>query len=196
MLIAAAGLAGSGKTTALGFLAEMGFGEVLYIGGIVRDEVAGRGLLLNPANEKRVRKELRDDRGMTALAEIAEPRIRSALNRGKAVLIDAICCVEEADFYRSAFADRVFILGLDAAFSTRVARLTARQSRPMTEIQLADRDAFERQELLIDRVLIDADELLHNEGTLQNLRAELEALVSPRLRDAMLGAPVDRAESD
>jgi len=86
MLIAAAELAGAGKTTSLEFLAAIGCGIHFYVGGIVQAEVAALGLNMNPENERIVREALRSENGMAAHAERAawnlshqspEPRYRT-----------------------------------------------------------------------------------------------------------------------
>ena len=45
------------------------------------------------------------------------------------VLIDTICNVEEADFYRATFSDKLAIVALEAPFETSAGRLALRSDR-------------------------------------------------------------------
>ncbi len=96
MLIAVAGLAGVGKSTAVKHLETRGFGPCLYVGHYVLEEVRARGLAETAENERQVREALRQDLGRDVLA-------RRALSRHdfsapwQPVLLDAICLREEAE---------------------------------------------------------------------------------------------------
>lgn len=182
MLVAAVGLAGAGKTTSLEFLASIGVGVCVYAGGIVRDEVASRGLDPTPENEKAVRDALRSEHGMAVLAERAAPRIGDLLGSGACVLIDAVCNSEEASFYRRRFALALRLLAIETPFALRAERLAARSSRPLTLSQLASRDAYERETLNIDKVIADADMVAANGDTMAALFGELRKLAPALVR--------------
>jgi dephospho-CoA kinase len=116
MLIAVAGLAGAGKTTAIDHLESLGAGKRVYVGGLVLDEVRARGLQVTPENQKLVRLDLRRARGPDAFAVLAAPLVRDILSSGANVLLDAIFCVEEYRYFRQLCADPVLLLAISASF--------------------------------------------------------------------------------
>ncbi|TFI58621.1 hypothetical protein E2493_09385 [Sphingomonas parva] len=181
MLIAATGFAGAGKTTALRYLATLGVGNYFYAGGIVTRAVARRGLPPGPASERLVRDALRAEGGMAALAVCAEPELRALLTSAPAVLIDAICNAEEADFYREHFGGEIFLLALDAPFAQRAARLAERPLRPMSARELEARDHYETEKLRLDTVIARADFTLSNTAGMDELKLGLRNLAAQHL---------------
>lgn len=176
MILALAGLAGSGKTTAIGMLSKSGFGASVYVGQIVTDEVARRGLKPTPANERAVRKDMREREGMHVLAERALPAIGRLASNGNA-LIDAIYNREEYDAYAAVFGRSLKILGISASFDLRAKRLADRVERPISLPDLKRRDEFEVGVLGLDVVLSIADHRLANEGSLDELEDALKDLL-------------------
>jgi len=176
MLIAAAGFAGAGKSTALRYLASTGAGDYYYVGGIVTREVEKLGLEATPENERRVRTQLREQSGMAALAQIAESDLRERLETAPAVLIDAICNIEEAQFYRDRFQDRLVIVAVQTSFEKRAERLALRAERKITRDELTERDRYEFEDLRIGRVIDAADHCVGNDGDRKALEQALDGL--------------------
>ncbi|WP_114954269.1 AAA family ATPase [Sphingosinicella terrae] len=181
MLIAAAGFAGAGKSTALRHLASIGVGDYHYAGGIVTREVARLGLEAGPQNERRARDDLREKDGMAALAKIAEPDLRARLQVAPRVLIDAICNIEEAEYYRARFGGTLVILALQTKFELRATRLAVRPERPLSVHDLIRRDAYETETLRMDKVLNAADFTIVNDGDIADLETSLARLAKAHL---------------
>jgi dephospho-CoA kinase len=182
VLVAATGLAGTGKTTGLEFLAAIGAGTYFYVGGIVRDEIVARGLPASPESEREVREALRAAEGMAALARRAGPCLRDHLDAGETVLVDAVCNLEEADFYRATFGADVKILAIETTFDIRAKRLARRCPRPLSRDQLLARDRYELDKLAIGEVVAGADVHVPNsagrapfEAALRSFAASLQA---------------------
>lgn len=178
MLVAATGLAGSGKTTSLKYLESIGVGTYLHVGGIVNAELAVRGLALTPENERLVRGALRAEEGMAALAKRAAPALGAQLNAGKTVLIDAVCNMEESEFYRGSFGSAFKVIAIDAPFEARAVRLESRELRPISRTQLIDRDRYEQDALYIDKVIAHAEFTIENHDSKTTLMAVLQELAS------------------
>jgi dephospho-CoA kinase len=177
MLIAVAGLAGAGKTTAVKHLDAQGLGQIKYVGDYIRKEVINRGLPLTPESEQKVRQALRDEHGLDVFAQMAIDDIGSSV-QSTAILIDAICVGEEAELYRRHFGSDLIVLGIKARFEIRASRLVARCVRPMTAGQLRERDQFELNSLLLGEVLTAADYQLSNEDTIAAFKDALDALAA------------------
>lgn len=182
MLIAATGLAGAGKSTMLRHLSTIWQGHYFYVGGIVREEVAHRGLPATPESEHQVRNLLRKEMGMAALARLAAPKLDTHLLSGVPVLIDAICNTEEAALYRQRFGNALVVIGIEASFATRAKRLAIREGRSMTEDQLRNRDVYELNDLRLGAVVTAADVVVRNEGSFADLWQNLEAVADQIVR--------------
>ena len=176
MLLALAGLAGAGKTTVIGILERLGFGHRFYAGQVLRDEVERRGLVLTPQNERVVRTDLRDQRGMDVFARLAYPSLSHMICSGP-VLLDAIYCVEERDFYRESFGTSMQVLAIRACRETRANRLALREERPIGIDDLAHRDALELGRYRLADVTSSADLIIDNEDSLSQLEEVLRGLI-------------------
>lgn len=173
-LIAAAGLSGAGKTTAIDYLEQLGAGRKVYVGDLVLDEVRRRRLKVDPHNEKAVRLELREMLGPAAFAALASPRVSELLSGGQNVLLDAIFCPEERRHFSEVCGDPIVVLAIVASFDLRAARLKIRASRPLTRVELLDRDQTEVVELHTDRVVAEATHQIINEGRLEDFKEALD----------------------
>ena len=175
MLIAVAGLAGVGKTTAIEHLETAGVGHQVYVGAHVQAELRRRNLSPNAENERFIRNHMRDRFGRDVFAKMVVAELGEAVFN-QHLLLDAIYAREEADCYRQELGLRVVILGLDAAFDLRAERLAKRMDRPMTRHELRDRDAYEHETLRVHEVVATADHRLSNEGDLASFMVALDAL--------------------
>src|SRR5438045_1588933 len=96
-----AGHAGAGKTSAVQYLSGRSGGKVIYFGQAVIEEVRARGLPDTRENERRVRLEVRERNGPTALAIPYAERVAELTARGVPVFIDAIFLQAEFDLLKS-----------------------------------------------------------------------------------------------
>ncbi|CAN7642354.1 AAA family ATPase [Phenylobacterium sp. LjRoot219] len=177
MLVAVAGLSAAGKTTAVEHLEALGVGRVLYVGRLVHEAVRQQGLTLTPANERRVREELRRREGADVFAARALESLRQSKLSG-APLIDAICVREEADRYRRELSGGLVILAIEADFEKRAARAASRPEKPLDREDLVARDRLECETFRLLDVLAAADHRLSNNGELADFKADLSALAA------------------
>ena len=184
MLIAVSGLAGAGKTTAISFLQKAAVGTLFYVGEYLHHEIRRRGMHVTPDTERRVREDLRARDGMAAMAKLAMPALTERVAVGR-VLIDAIYCEEERQFYYERFGERVVVIGIRASMATRASRLVDRPDRPLSVEQLKKRDTYETDKLRIGHVIASANYCLDNESTMTEFERRLEAIAEDILtRDA------------
>ena len=174
-VIAVAGYSSAGKTTALESIRSHCGGRLCYVGEFVQNEVVARGLEITPESERLVRAELRELNGNTALAELALQEIKNC-HQEKLFLIDAICSVDELNFYKDNFGQDLNVIGVSSDFSIRSSRAIARQKRPMDARQLSKRDRFERDLLQLDIVLKLADSTITNNDEIKLLQDTAQAL--------------------
>jgi dephospho-CoA kinase len=149
-----------------------------YFGAAVLRAVSERGLPETSASEQIVRIALRAEYGRAHLAALETERIRAVLAERRYVLVDAIYCRDELE-YLSKLTEEFSLIGIEASFGTRLARLGMRATRPMTEPQLRERDAVDLVRLETDNVLAQADLRISNEGSM----AEFQSLLCRRLTE-------------
>jgi hypothetical protein len=145
---------------------------VVYFGDTVLRGVRERGLPETSASEQIVRIELRDQNGPACFAMLEAERIKAVLAERRYVFVDAVYCLDEFE-YLSGLAAEFSLIGIEASFSTRLARLGVRAKRPMTEPQLHERDAVDLTRLKIDNVLAKASVLISNEGSVADFGSVL-----------------------
>lgn len=177
MLIGVTGFAGAGKSTSIDYLTDQLSGHQVYVGQYIRDEVERRGLEVTPENEKRIRDEVRQVDGDEAFARRALPQIRQILETSWA-LIDAIYVKAEWQLYRARFNERAFLFKVDTPQVTRIERLANRQCRSLTADEVRSRDSYELRELRLQEVFDIADATVNNEGPIEALRDQLDALIN------------------
>ena len=174
MLIAVAGLAGVGKTTAVGYLESAGVGRPIYVGRYIQDEVKRRGLPINASNERFVRQQIRQQFGLDFIANKVTADLEQ-IRTNEPILLDAIYVREEAEHYRAVLGRRLIIIGIEADFELRVRRLATRADFPLTPVELVGRDAFDIG-LGVREVVVTADMRLTNEGSLDDFKRSLDGL--------------------
>jgi dephospho-CoA kinase len=151
-LIGFAGLSGAGKSTAAQYLVRRGFGTYYYAGDVLSKAITERGLEQNPDNERMVRQVLRTDHGMAIFAEKALSHLGERCSR-EIILLDAIYCPEEHEFYSAALGDRLKVIAISTSFDIRAARLQNRTCRPMPTEKLFERDKLELERLRMGELL-------------------------------------------
>lgn len=164
MLIAVAGLAGAGKTTACEFLDSAKMGRRFYAGVVLHEELRRRGLEANPKNERFVRSQLRQADGEEVFARRALPKVEAMLAQGP-VFLDAVYCQSELVCYRSLSVP-VYVMAIETARALRVERLAGRDERSMSDGDLAKRDELELGTIGLGKVLADANFIVRNDGNL------------------------------
>jgi dephospho-CoA kinase len=192
--VAVSGLCGAGKSTAARLLAKATGGEMIYFGATVLSAVRERGLSETSANEQIVRIELRDRHGPAYLAVLETERIKSVFAEGRDVLVDAIYCGEELE-YLSRLSVDLSLIGIEASFSTRLARLGVRAVRPMTEPQLRERDAVDLMRLKTGNVVAEASVRISNNNSMEEFESALSGALSETSVSRGLSG-IDRARSN
>jgi len=174
-IVAIVGMPGSGKTEAVKILEKLGFKRV-YFGGIVLEEVKRRGLEINEKNERFVREDLRKKYGMEAMAKMSMPKIREFLDKGENVVIDGLYSWEEYKFLKRKYPN-VVVIHIYASPKTRYKRLGQRKERPLSIEECKKRDFAQIENLHTAGPMAMADFTIVNEGTLNDLKREIEEII-------------------
>lgn len=176
-LLGVTGYSGAGKTSAIEYLAAQSGANRIYVGQLVADEVIAQGLAPGADSEKTVRVRLRELYGMTGLAVLVAPAIHASFALGQSVLIDAICSLEELDYYRETFDKTAVLVAILASFDVRADRIAIRRERATTREKLVERDELENVVLRTNLAIEAAEIKIHNEHHLPELHEQLDAHV-------------------
>jgi len=173
-VIGIVGLPASGKGEFSRIAAGMGI-PVVVMGDVIRDAVRSAGLPVTDANLGSTANALRKEGGMAAIALRSLPVI--AEQKAPVVLVDGIRGDAEVDLFRSRFDDFILI-GVDAPFATRLARLNAR-GRADDVHDAADLIARDSREISwgLGRALSLADFLILNDGSMEEFEEKARSLL-------------------
>jgi dephospho-CoA kinase len=175
-VVAIVGMPGSGKSEVAGVFEEHGFKRVRF-GDATDQELSTRGLERNEENERYVRQQLRTEHGMAAYAKLNLARINGALESAD-VVIDGLYSWEEYLLLKEYYGERLAIIAVWSAPSTRYTRLATRRIRPLTSDQAASRDRSEIENINKGGPIAMADFTVLNEGSLGDLRRQVEQMIS------------------
>jgi dephospho-CoA kinase len=175
-LLVLVGMASSGKSTVARHLERRDWRTIRF-GEITMREVEARGLPINEPNEKAVREELRATHGMAAYAKLSLPDITGALASGP-LLIDGLYSWAEYRYLKDRFGRRMHVLAIFTARALRYARLSQRAERPLTADEAEQRDFAEIENLEKGGPIAIADYTILNDGTEEDLLAEVDRLLA------------------
>ncbi|MCR6691611.1 MAG: AAA family ATPase [archaeon YNP-LCB-003-016] len=166
MIICLTGMPGSGKTTISEIVKEMGI-PVIVMGDVVREEARIRGIEPTPKNLGKLMIELREKMGANVIAKRCVDKIKE-LN-SKIVLVEGVRSLEEVEEFRKV--GDVKIVAVHSSPKTRYERLSrrGRSDDPKSWEEFGERDLREL-DVGIGRVISLADEMIINEGTLEDLK--------------------------
>lgn len=172
MIIGVAGPMGAGKTTVADLLKQEGF-EKTSLSDALRDELKRRGAEITRNALRSVGDELRLKFGRDVLARRALEKVDRF---GGDWVIESVRLPEEAE----AIRERGIMIGVVAPDKTRYGRIAIRKRDK--EEEAMSFDAFVKQDerdrkVGIDEALEICDYLLENDGSIEDLKKRLEALL-------------------
>lgn len=172
-LVAIVGMPGAGKTIAADFFRSKGI-PVLRFGDQTDIGLKELSMSLNEKNERWYREKLRKDLGMAAMAIKIEPRVLTAAQSHKQIVLDGLYSWEEYVYLKSKFL-QIKLLCIYASPSLRYQRLSNRTIRPLTIEEAQSRDIAEIENLNKGGPIAIADYLIKNESDQQTFLSELSS---------------------
>lgn len=174
--LALVGMPGAGKTLCAKHLEELGYYQLRF-GGIVEGEVRRRNWTVNPENERIVREELRREHGMAAMAIIAIPQLKAALENHSHIVIDGLYSFSEYKVLNQELGVPMVVVAIVADRATRYTRLAHRLDRPLTPEEAEKRDFQEIETLEKGGPIAIADYTFLNETSEEDLLGRLDQLL-------------------
>ena len=171
-ILVTTGMPGSGKEELLDCCVSRG-AKVIRMGDMVREKAKEFGLELTDSNVGNLANEERKRYGMDIWAKRTIPYVG-----GDLVAIDGTRGPDEIKAFKKAFGDKLKIVAVHASPSTRFARLRSR-GRPDSPTDLAEFEKRDLRELEwgLGNAIALADYLIVNEGSLEELRSEIDSLL-------------------
>jgi len=171
------GLPGSGKSEAAAVAREEGL-PVVAMGDVIRAACRERGR--DPATDHgAVATALREEDGPAAIADRTIPRLRDALDRHEAAVVEGIRSDVEVDRFEAAFGDEFVLVRIDAPRELRADRLDDRDRDADADAggePLAERDARETG-FGMDDAMAMADHAISNTDDLATFRERVRDLL-------------------
>lgn len=175
--LALVGMPGSGKSSCALHLEQHGYFQFRF-GGIVQGEVERRGWPVTPENERIVREELRATHGMPAMAVIAMPHLRKALETRRNIVIDGLYSWSEYKLLQTGLDADLIVVAITCTRQLRYERLAKRRDRPLTTDEAVSRDWSEIEKLEKGGPIAIADYTFSNDGPVDALVADLTRLLN------------------
>jgi dephospho-CoA kinase len=155
------GMPGSGKSLACSYLEEMGFKKISF-GEITLNELKRRNLPVTEENEKKIRHEIREERGQAAYAKLWLESFQGPLTDN--LVIDGVYSWEEVKILRNYFREQFVLIAILASPAIRHLRLGTREQRPLTPEEAFSRDLDEIENLNKGGTIAMADINIVNES--------------------------------
>ena len=165
----------SGKTTAAKFLKDDEI-PVVRMGDTVREETKKRKLEPTIENIGNVASELREERGLDAIAELSIPRIRN--KKSDIVIVDGIRGKKEVDKFREEFGDKFISIAIKSNQKTRFNRIKRRKRSDDAASWKEFLEKEDREDSWgLDEAIREADYQIKNENSREEFKKQIKTIV-------------------
>lgn len=171
-VIAICGLPGSGKTTAIEAIEDLGV--VATMGDVVRNEVKKRNLEPSGVNIGKIAKELREEGGPAIIAKKCVDLIKS--KNKEVIFIDGVRSLSEINIFRKFWKFPIIAIVIDEKIRFNRLFERNRSDDPKSLEELNERDKREI-DFGLDIVLENADYVIHNNSTIKDLKNKTRKVV-------------------
>jgi len=175
-VIAVLGMPGSGKSEAIEFLQSRYRWPKVYFGDVTFNEMKRRGLDRNQANERLVREDLRNIHGDDYYAQEVIKMIEG-LGDAPIVLVESLYSGDEYRVLKHHFGDDFATIAIHARPKLRHERLLSRPERPLSLQESEERDWAQLNRLTQGTPIALSDYMVINQGSREELQANLEQAV-------------------
>ena len=178
-IIAPVGLAGSGKTSAVDYLAGKGYPKV-YFGGIIYKAMREAGIEPGDWERERVfRREIREREGKDYVVKRAIEEIRNLIAAGQhRIILEGLYTWTEYKVLRHEFPGEMTVVAIVAPKHLRKQRMAKRPERPMTAQQVDERDWEEIEDIEKGGPIAVADHFIYNDSSVEKLHQQVSALLN------------------
>ena len=174
-IIALAGLAGSGKSSAVEYLTEKGFPKI-YFGGVIYKAMDEAGIEKTWDNQQQFREEIRRREGKDFVIKRVIKNIHDLINAGQnKIVLDGLYTWSEYKLLKHEFPGQVVVIAIVTPKYLRYQRMAKRIERPMQPHEVDQRDWSEIENLEKGGPIAIADYFIINDGSLEQLHQKIDA---------------------
>lgn len=176
-IIAFVGLSGTGKSTAVDYLASKDYPKV-YLGGIIYGAMEEAGIEITFESQAKFREEIRALEGKDFVARRAIKQVKNLIEAGqKRIIVDGIYSWTEYKLFKTAFPGELTTVAIVTPKLLRKRRLANRPERPLTASEVDQRDWAEIENLEKGGPIAIADHFIHNDGNIDFLHEQIDAVL-------------------
>lgn len=169
---------GSGVTTASSYVSAKGHPRV-YFGGVIYDEMRKANIEITAESQAKFREQIRQEQGDDVIANKIIDQITRLKDAGQHLIVaDSVYSWAEYKSLKRAFPGEVHVVAILAPRRTRHRRLAQRPERPFTTKEATDRDWSEIENLEKGGPIAIADHFIINDGNLDQLHEQIDAVLS------------------
>jgi dephospho-CoA kinase len=171
-VIAICGLPGSGKTTAIEAIQDLGI--IVTMGDVVREEVKSRNLEPSGNNIGKIAKELREKNGPAIIAEKCVELIKK--KNEKIIFVDGVRSISEVTVFRKYWTFPIIAIIVDEEQRFKHLFERNRSDDPKILEDLKERDKREIEFGLV-KVLEIAEYIIYNNSSIEDLKKKTRKIV-------------------
>ncbi|MFZ2545352.1 MAG: AAA family ATPase [Candidatus Saccharimonadales bacterium] len=174
-IVAFVGLAGSGKSAAVEYLTEKGYPKV-YFGGIIYKAMEEAGIEVTWESQRVFREEIREREGKDFVVKRVIKEVHDLIDAGQhRIVLDGLYTWSEYKILKQEFPGDMTVVSIVTPKHLRKQRMANRPERPMTSIEVDERDWTEIENLEKGGPIAIADYFIHNEGELEHLYKQVDS---------------------
>ncbi len=178
-ILAILGMAGSGKSIVVDFLASRGYPKV-HFGNMIYREMAKRGIERTPdgKNEKAFREMIRETEGKNWVGEQAIAETKDLIAAGqKRIVLDGLYSWTEYRAFLHEFPGCLTTIAILVPKKLRYERIASRTERPFDAEAIRERDYGEIEKMEKGGPIAMADYFIINDGSVEMLQSSLESIL-------------------
>jgi dephospho-CoA kinase len=176
-IIAFVGLAGSGKSSAVDYLTSKHIPKI-YFGGIIYKAMADAGIEVTWESQQQFREEIRRKEGKDFVVKRAIQEARNLINAGQhRIVLDGLYTWSEYKILKHEFPGEMSVIAIVTPKSERKKRMAHRPERPMSSIEVDERDWAEIENLEKGGPIAVADYFIHNDKDIAWLNQQLDTVL-------------------
>lgn len=173
VIVAFVGLAGSGKTDAVNYLAQEYKLPIVSFSSVINDYVDEHKMEHTEDVHKQLRKDFRSKYGMASMAVLRKDKLEETLKEEMPVLIEGLYSWEEYTYLKETFPHvKVYLVAVWARKDLRWERAAKRNYRP--GLHGAERDIHELLDTNKGPAIAFADFLIVNDFTVRDFHDKLD----------------------
>lgn len=176
-IIAFVGLAGSGKTSAVEYLTAKGYPKV-YFGGIIYKAMNDAGIDVTWESQQVFREEIRAKEGKDFVVKRVVKEVHDLIDAGQhRIVLDGLYTWSEYKILKSEFPGETTVVAIVTPKHLRKQRMAKRPERPMTAVEVDERDWTEIENLEKGGPIAIADYYIHNDKDLDRLHEQMDEVL-------------------